>query len=190
MSSGRQKKLDQQQNYWNTQAQQAYTQAQQPSELQRVYEQKQLDFLNWDKQKNRNVADAPGLSNYIQIGQAALNRANRERMGTGALRLSDGGASGYAEKLKSLRQAEMGNEFGAGLENALAGLRAEANNSVLPLAQLNQSRLLGLTQIASGNNNAYLNRPRTQPFWQQLLLGAISGGSQVAAAAAGAPGAG
>lgn len=146
-----------------------------------------MRFLNWDESKGKNIRDAPGMSDYIQIGQAAIDRANQDRMGTGALRLSDGGASGYAEKMKSLRQAEMGNQVGASLENALAGLRAEAHGSVMPLAQLDMNRSMGLAGMASQNNNSYLNRPRQQPFWQQMLLGAIQGGSAVAGAFAGRP---
>ena len=152
----------------------------QDSELKKLYEAKQLAFLKWDGTKGKNIRDAPGLENHIQIGQAAIDRANQERMGTGALRLSDGGASGYAEKMKAMRQAEMGNQVGASLEQALGGLRAEANGSVLPLAQMDMNRSMGLVGMASQNNNAYMNRPRQTPFWQTLLMGAISGGSQVA----------
>lgn len=162
-------------------------QASEKTPAQKALEERQNRFLTWDNSKDKNVMDAPGMSDYIQIGQAAINRANRDKVGTGALALSDGGASGYAEKLKGLRQKEAANEFGAGLETALMNRRAEAQGSVLPMAQLDLSRSMGLAGLASQNNNAYLNRPRETPFWQKMILGAIQGGSAVAGAFAGRP---
>jgi len=180
MSSGRQKQLDQQQNYWNTQSQNAINQASQPTALQTAYEGKQQKFLDWDASKDKNIEDAPGMQEHIQIGRSALNRFNRERMGTGALRL--GGSGGYADKLRVQKQAELSNEFGAGLEEALALRRAEANNSVIPLSQLTNNRLMGVAGIASNNYSSLVNRPRQQPFWQQLLMGAVGAGAQVGSA--------
>lgn len=171
----------------------AFQQAQQAAEktpAQKAFEARQQAFLDWDNSKDKNVVDAPGMSDYIQIGRAALERANREKMGTGALALTGGGAEGYAEKLRQMNQREQANEFGAGLETALMQRRAEAQGSVMPLAQLNMNRSMGLAGLASQNNNSYLNRPRQQPFWQQLLMGAISGGSAVAGAFAGRPSSG
>lgn len=150
-------------------------QAQQVSPLQQAYEQAQLEFLNWDKSKGKDVRNAPGLNNYIQIGQAAMDRAERDRQGTGALALGAPGAEGYTENLKSLRKNEMGREFGAGLENALAGRRAEATGSVLPLATLNNSRNLGVLNANSQMLGTYMNRPQRQPWWHSLVGGLAQG---------------
>lgn len=155
------------QNYWNTQSQQAYQATAQATPLQQAFEQAQLDFLNWDKSSGKNVAEAPGLDNYIQIGRAAQERGNREKMGTGALALGGAGAEGYAPKLKELRQAESEQNFGTGLEDALAMRRSEATGSVIPLASLNNARNAGRAQFAGGMYGTLQNRPRTG-FWNSF----------------------
>lgn len=185
MSSGREKKNNQQQDWWQGQTQTAYNNVATKTPLETQFEANQKKFLDWDASDGKDVRDAQGLDSYIQIGQAAQERGNQQRMGTGALALSDGGASGYAEKLKSLQNAQRGENFGSGLENALAARRAEATGSVMPLAQLDLSRKNAQLGSATGMTGMYLNRPKTRPFWQDLTMGIIQGASQVGAAAAG-----
>lgn len=176
MGSGGKKKKEE--NFWTQNAQTAYTNAGQKSELEKLFEQSQIDFLNWDKSGGKDVRDAPGLSNYIQIGQAAQERAGQERMGTGALQLGAGGGSEYAQKLKQLNQSQMAENFGTGLENALQMRRAEATGSVMPLASLDANRKGMQMQGANQMVSTYFNRPRSTPFWQQLLgIGAQAGAS-------------
>lgn len=179
-SGGRKEKPE---TTWANNTTAAYNQANTVSPLQKAYEQSQLDFLNWDKSQGKDIRNAPGLDNYIQIGQSAMNKANQERMGTGALSLGDPGASGYTANLKSLRQNEMAREFGTGLEDALAGRRAEASGSVIPLASLNNQRNMGVLNASSGLLNMYMNRPKKTPWWQSLLNTGLQVGGQAAMAA-------
>ena len=186
MSSGRQQKEnDRQQAYWNQQSQAQFQEAQKKSPLQEALEKRSLEFLNWDNSKDKNVTDAPGMNDYVQIGQAAMARAEQDRQGSGALALGGDGASGYAEKLKSLRKAEAGNAVGSGIENALNMRRAEAQGSALPLAQFDFQKNMALTNFAGNQNQSYLNRPRQTPFWQTLLLQGIRSGTSVATAGMG-----
>lgn len=182
MSKGKKQK---QEDYWGGQMQTAYQNAQAPNPLEQRLSARTQQFLDWDADPNKNITDSrSGVNDYIQIGQGALARAGRERMGSGALRLSDGGASGYAEKLRTQKQAEMGNEFGAGLENALAASRAQATNSVLPLASLDMSRRFGLADRAAGNFHTYLNRPKANGFWSQFFIQGLKSAGDVATAMA------
>lgn len=174
MASGGQKKKDQEaQNWWDAQARQSFQTAAAPTPLQTTFEKQQQDYLNWENAPGHNIADAPGLSNYIQIGQAAQNRANEQRMGSGAYALADGSGSGYAQQLHELGNAQRAEDFGTGLENARAMRHAEAVGSVLPLASLNLNRAQGQTSAAGSMYGTLLNRPKRQPFWQQLLQGAV-----------------
>lgn len=177
-------KNKQQQNYWQTQTNTAFNNAQTVSPLQQAYEKRQTDFLNWDNGAKKNITDAPGMNDYIQLGQKALARQGEERYGTGALQL--GGESGYADKMKVMKQQESAQQFGAGLEDALAARRAEAQGSVMPLASLDQSRKQGLLGFA-GNQQQFYTQQANQPgFWQRLLFAGMNGASQVGAGAASA----
>jgi hypothetical protein len=173
MSGGRKEKPE---TTWANNTTAAYNQANQVSPLQSAFEKSQLDFLNWDKSNGKDVRNAPGLDSYIQIGQAAQAKANQERMGTGALALGGAGSEGYTSNLKSLRQNEMAQDFGTGLENALASRRAEATNSVIPLAQLNNQRNMGVLNASTGLLNMYMNRPPKTPWWQKLVEGGAKTG--------------
>lgn len=143
------------------------------SPLEKKLEQRSLDILNF-QESGKDIRDLGAMSPYIRMGEAALERGNRERMGTGALRLGDNGASGYTDQLKELRQKEMAQDYGVGLENAYAGVHAEALGSALPLAQLDQSRRNTGFSAASGMYGTILNRPQRQSWWERAT-GVVSG---------------
>lgn len=174
----------QNQNYWNQQTQQQLQTAQQQNAaiaqvdpLEQAWRDRQKAVLDWDKKPGKDIRDLPGMSEHIQIGEAAVRRANQDRMGTGALQLGADGASGHAMKLKELRQAQMGEEVGAGLDNARAQIHAEAANSIMPLAQLHTNRKLGQAQHSLGiaNTSAGMfgqwNQRRSKNWWDYLREG-------------------
>lgn len=159
-----------QQNYWNQQAQQQNQQITQVDPLEAQWRQQQMDYLNWRNSPGRDVRDAPGLSDYIQIGQAAQERAQRDRQGTGALQLGGAGNAGYTENLKSLRQNEAAQDFGTGLERALAMRHSEASGSVMPLAQLTTNRNVARANHSAGMFNTWSQR-RSMNWWDYLREG-------------------
>jgi hypothetical protein len=167
-------------DFWGNASQQAYQQNAAPTPLQSAWEKQQTDFLNWDESKGKDVRSAPGMDKYIQLADAARNRASIERNPTGAMALGDLGDSGYAAQLQNQRQKESDQDIGSGLENALNLRRAEASGSVIPLAQLNQSRNANNMSFAGGMYNNIADRNKRPGFWQNLLMAGIAGGSQVA----------
>jgi hypothetical protein len=180
-----------QQNAWNSQVQQdqatARAQNQQITQvdpLEAAYRAKQQRVLDWENSSGKDIRNMPGMDEHIQIGQAALNRANQERYGTGALNLGGAEGSGYAAKLKEQRQAQMGQEVGVGLENARAGIHSEAAGSVMPLSQLSTNRRLGQAQHSLGiaNTSAGMfgqwNQRKSKNWWDYLGEG-IGMASQV-----------
>lgn len=177
MSRGRNRT---QQNFWNSNAQQANQQITQVDPLEQAYRDRQKAFLDWEGSNGKDVRNAPGMDAHIQIGQAALERAGRDRMGTGALQLGEDGGSGYAAKLKELKKNELGQEVGAGLETALAARTAEAHGSVMPLAQLTTSRNIG-----RANHSAQMfgmwNQRQSKNWWD-YMRDAVGMGSQAAGA--------
>lgn len=157
-----------QQNYWNAQAKTQNAAIVEKTPLEKELEAKSLSRLNWEKEGRTDISDPrAGLSNYIQIGQAALDRGKRERMGTGALQLGNEANAGHVANLKQLHQNEAAQEFGAGLENADAMAHAEATGSVMPLAQLSTNR-----NIARANNSAGMfaqwNQRKSKNWWDYL----------------------
>lgn len=170
------------QNYWDTQAAQANQAITQVDPLEQQWRDEQKRFLDWRDSSGKDVRNAPGLDEYIQIGQAAQDRAQRERMGTGALQLGNAGNAGYTENLKTLRQNEAAQDFGTGLESAVAARTAEATGSVLPLAQLTTNR-----NIAKANNAAGMfgqwNQRKSKNWWDYLIEGAQTFGPMIAGAA-------
>ena len=166
------------QNTWDSNAQQQNAQLTQVNPLTQRWQDEQLAFMNWEGSQGRDVRDAPGLSSFIQIGQAAKDRAGRERMGTGALQLGDAGNAGYTENLKGLRQNEAAQDFGIGLENALAARKAEATGSVIPLQQMETQRRMGQAQHSMGMFGQW-NQRQSRNWWDYMREG-IQMGSQVA----------
>jgi len=175
MSGGRNRE---QQNAWNQTAQTQNAQITQVDPLEQEYRDQQKAYLDWENSPGRNVEDAPGLGTFIQTGQAAINRANQARQGSGALNLADPSSSGYAQKLREEQQAQMGQQFGSDLENAVAQRHAEATGSVLPLSQMNFQRKaaqLGNTQAMFG----MWNQRQSKNWWDYLTQG-VQMGAQVA----------
>jgi hypothetical protein len=162
----------QNQNMWNQQAVQQNAAITQVDPLEQKWRDQQMAYL---KCPGRDVRDAPGMSDHIQIGQGAIARAKQERHGTGALQLGGAGSEGYTENLKTLRQNEMGQEVGAGLENALAARHSEATGSVMPLAQLSTSRRLGQAQHSAGMFSPW-NQRQSKNWWDYLREGVQLGG--------------
>lgn len=183
MGSSRNKRLDQQEAQARQQYQQAFTQAQQQSPAEKAMQERNLAFLNWYDTAGKDVTQAPGLSPYLQIGAAARQRAQRERMGMGAMQLGSGNEA-YATKLREQYAQEAAQNYGTGLESAVAGRYAEATGSMLPLAQLAQQRSMGLLGSAQGREMGYLNAPRETPFWKTFLIEGMRGAAQIGAAAA------
>lgn len=179
MGSSRNKMLNQQETAARTQYQQSFQQAQAPTEAERIVMERNKAFLNWMDTPGKDITSAPGLAPYLQIGAAARERRQRQRMGTGGLALSGVGSEGYAAKLREQQMAEEAANFGTGLESAVAGRYAEATGSMLPLAQLGTQRSLGVLGSAQSNLQGYMNAPRETPFWKQLTMGAVQGAAGI-----------
>lgn len=157
---------------------------QEKSPYEKYLEKRFLDLQAWEGSDGRDIRDMPGMSDYIQLGEAALERSNRERMGQGGLALSGNGMDGYAEKLKSLRQKEMGQEVGAGLERARAMTRAEIMGGGADAAQFGFNRQSAVLGNSGGLYQTQLNyKPKS--WWDYLRegVGMVSGLAQGAGSA-------
>lgn len=179
MGSSRNKMLNQQEALARQQYQQSFQQAQQQSPAEKALQERNLSFLNWMDTPGRDVTAAPGISPYLQIGKAAQERASRQRMGMGAMQLGTG-SEGYAAKLREQYAQEAAQNYGGGLEQAVAGRYAEATGALPALMNASLSRNAMLTQSAQGNLQSYMNAPRETPFWKTLVQQGIQAGATIA----------
>jgi hypothetical protein len=168
-----------QQNYWNVAAQQAAPAITQQDPLEQAYRARQQSVLDWENQPGHDVRDMPGMGDAVQIGQAAINRSNQDRMGNGAFNLADPN-SGYATQLKEQKRNELGQEVGAGLENARAQISGEAHGSVLPFSQLTTNRNIARGNLAAGMFGQW-NQRKSKNWWD-YLTDTVSMASQAAGA--------
>jgi hypothetical protein len=158
------------QNFWNTQNQQQNAAIAQISPQEQAERDRISSIQAWENAPGHDIRDLPGMGDFVQIGQAALQRANADKKGTGALQLADGGSSGYAQQLKELKRNELGQEVGAGLENARAQIIGQAHGEVLPMAQLGLSRSLGQAGHSAQMFGMWNQRP-SRNWWDYLREG-------------------
>lgn len=168
MGSGNKKK-DQGMSYWDQQAQQNAARINDVDPAEQAIRDQNKRFLDWENKVGHNIGDAPGLQDTIQIGRSAMARADRDRMGTGALQLGDNGTTPYLANLKELKKSEAAENYGSGLEEALQAKRAEVHGSVLPYAQLMTNRRVAAAGNASQMFNNWGSVPDRKPWWQTLV---------------------
>jgi hypothetical protein len=170
-------------------------QADGPTPLQKLYEQNQLDFLDYENGtgsyagKPRDIADAPGMNPYLELYNNAVAQRADDTQGIGELGMA-GQTNPAMMQLIRQNRADRRRESAAGaLENAYRMRSAEAHGSVLPLTQLTQSRNMGLAGLASGNaNNAwqrYLDQMNKSGFFNSNLYNQLQAGARAAAAGGG-----
>jgi hypothetical protein len=164
--------------------------AAQPTELQKRYEQSQLDFLDWEGGKDAppDVTNAPGMAPYLDLYNHAKAGQEGERQGQGLVSMGlNASEPGLLAKLAEQSKARREQDAAGGLENALKLRSAEAHGSVLPLTSLNQNRTMGLASLASGNSNAgwarYLDQMNRSGFTNSNLFNQMMENARRGAAA-------
>lgn len=172
------------QDAWNAQARSDNAAITQVDPLEQQLRDRSSRRLAWESGGRTNIEDPnAGLQDYIQIGKSALDRADRERYGTGALQLGNEANAGHIADLKELNKSNMAREFGAGLEQADAMAHAEATGSVMPLAQMTTNRNIARAQN-SGQMFSQWNQRQSKNWWDYLREG-VGVASQVGGMIAG-----
>lgn len=165
----------------------SFQKAQEPTPLQKAWEQSQLDFLNWESGKDGplDVTKAPGLGIANSLYRRAAAGQQGERMGQGLITMGTNASSpDLAAKLAQQAKDRREQEAAGGLEEAVALRRAEAHGSVLPLAQLNTNRSLSLAGMAGNQaqgSQGLWGQFRVRPgIGAQLLNSAVQGAAGAA----------
>lgn len=142
-------------------------------------------FMDWQDSTdpNKNILDAPGISDYTDIYGAAENAANQEMMGSGAGALANPANAGYTAQLKELSANNRYNDKAAGISNALQGLKADNLGMANSAIQNDFQRKSATAGLEQNQLSQYYNRYKIQNPWYQKLWNAGLQGVQVASKA-------
>lgn len=140
-----------------------------------------------------DVTRMRGMAPHYGLYNAAINRQNADKQGTGLMRMGQAGSNpNLAALISQNRGDRQRQEAGGQLENAFAMKNAEVRGSIMPLLGLGQNRRMGLAGMASGNANAmqgFANQSRglasqlamSSGFFNSNLFNQMMGGAQRAA---------
>lgn len=140
------------------------------SPFQEQLNQKAQRFFDWEKGSGeyagqpKDITNAPGISDYLNIYDSANRLAHEQRYGSGAMRLTDTN-SNYLAQLDQQKDYNLYNEKAGGVSNALqVGLKGE-NYGIANQSIDEQSNRFGqVAGLQTGQEYQYYNRPRKPSF--------------------------
>lgn len=194
------KKKDNQLNEWANEdraaANVATAAAAPPNPLEERLSRETMRTLDWEegtgefKDRPRDVREMPGLGTALSLYDAVAGARDDEQQGTGLVRMGVNASSPeLAAKLETQRRARAQESAAGGLERAVGIRRAEARGSILPLAEMDTNRRMGLLAGANSrlaNSQGLYAQFRPQPsFAQRLLLAGWGQAGDAARAGAG-----
>lgn len=141
--------------------------------------QKWFDWEDGVDKQPRDITAAPGIGDYLDIYGNAQKLASQERMGSGAIRLSDSN-SAYGDQVKKQQADEIYDMRASGLSGALGDLKNRAYGIAGASIDSDSERKRTIAELELRNRSDYYNRPKQPSIWSQLL----AAGAQVAGSAA------
>jgi hypothetical protein len=162
------------------------------SPYQKILDAKIAKFNAWDTGtgeyagKPKDVTNAPGMDNYLDIYGNADKAAAQSRVGDPTHAFT-ANLPGYNNQLEQQKQMSMYDTRAEGLNSALTGLRSEANSEGMADSGMDVARRGAYANAMQGYNNSYYQRPQQVPLWQQIA-GLAFGGLSAAGAAGGSKG--
>lgn len=129
--------------------------------------------------KAKNVLDMPGISDTLDIYGASREATDVDRFGGGALNLANPASGAYAGQMKQQRDFDFANNRAEGINNAVATAKAQSTGQINNLLDRDFARKNTVAGLESQNQQNFLNRPKSTPWWQ-TALGLATGGAQAA----------
>lgn len=147
-----------------------------PTVFEQIAAKRLKAFTDWeDKAGPRDIMEAPGMNDMLDIYGSAESLANKKRLGNPAMALSGGGSGDYARQLDSLDSQNRYDERAAGLSHGLQSAKAEAYGLGGSAADLESNRKSQYASLMSNQENNYYNRPKPKPLWQRIAGIALGG---------------
>lgn len=166
MSSGKKKT----ESTWNS----TLNTVRQATPTEQALQNESLAPINWLNSSGRDIRDLKQMQPYLQTFDMANQKAQQERMGTGALRMGESGSAQYANNLRTLVADQRARDFAGGLENAWSKLYGNAMGQATNVSQLANQRNLGALGSATNLYSTEINKPS---IWGSVLAGAAQVGS-------------
>lgn len=161
-----------------------------PDPLEQAIRAKQQKIIDWENYAgpDKNILNAPGIGDYMDIYGSADQAAEDEMMGNGGLRLADPTSTAYSSQVKELGKNQRYDARAHGLSDAWQMLKGDAYNQSGQIIDRNLQRTMGAANLRLGNQAQLYSRYKKQNPWYQKLWNAGLQAAQVAAKAAGGGG--
>lgn len=115
--------------------------------------------LAWLSTPGRDARDNKYLQPYLQLYQQAEEKAQKERMGTGALQLGAPGSEQYTNALRTMAADQRARDYATNLGQTYGKLFEGAVNAAGNAANLSNQRALGALGSTTSIYQTNLNRP-------------------------------
>lgn len=147
-----------------------------PTAFEKIAADRLNKFNAWETQEGaRDILDAPGMGDMLDIYGSAESLANQKRLSNPALALSGGGSGDYAKQLEKLDTQTRYNDRAAGLSRGLSSLKDEAYGLGGSAAQMETQRKQSYADALLQQEQQYYNRPKPKPLWERIAGLAIGG---------------
>lgn len=147
-----------------------------PTAFETIAANKLKKFSDWENQTGpRDILDAPGMGDMVDIYGSAESLANQRRLSNPAMALSGGGSGDYAKQLDALGKQDRYDQRAAGLSRGLQSLKSEAYGLGGSAAELETGRKGNYANLMLNQENAYYNRPKKPSLWERIAGVAIGG---------------
>lgn len=147
-----------------------------PTAFETIANQRLKAFTDWENKPGaRDILEAPGIGDMVDIYGSAESLANQKRLGNPQMALSSGGSRDYAKQLDSLDTQNRYDERAAGLSRGVASLKNEAYGLGGSAADLESQRKNQYANAMLEQQSEYYRRPKSVPLWQRIAGLAIGG---------------
>jgi hypothetical protein len=152
---------------------------------------KAKNFFEWEggtgayTGKPRNVMDAPGYGDLVDIYGSAAAMGAKQRIGSPQAAFSRGANPNFSRQLEAQNAMERYNTRAAGLSEGLTGLRNEAYGLANQSIATDAERRNSYANMLMKNQESFYNRPKEKPLWERIAglavggLGAAVGGGSL-----------
>jgi hypothetical protein len=145
-----------------------------PDPLEQKIREKQQRVIDWDAYQggDKNILNAPGIGDYMDIYGSANQAAEAEQMGGGAIRLADPSSNAYAAQVKELGKNQRYDARAQGISDAWGMLKGDAYGQANNLIDRELQKKLGVAGLEQRQLGLLYNRYKKQNPWYQKLWNA------------------
>lgn len=151
------------------------------SPLQERIDARAAKFFSWDDGtgeyagRAKDVTEAPGMDNLLNIYGNADAMAARSRIGDPSNAFGAGANPGFAKQREALGSMERYNTRAYGLNEGLNQIRGQTDAMADQSISNDMNRKQSYAQLLGQNSRDFYGRPQKVPLWKQIMGVAIGG---------------